>query len=143
MPKEGPEKFRFTVDLRPVNAQTRKKVWPMSHADTMLAKLTGAKTFFQLDFIHEYWQFPLSKDSQECQSFHTPFGVFTPRRVLPRIPFRTSNSLWRHCCHLTAHLVSTACLVMQKITDNVIELSSRARNLPRERSVSSIPASAI
>ncbi len=80
--QRGSEKFRFTVDLRPVNAQTKKNVWPMPHADPMLAKLTGAKTFFQLDFIHGYWQFPLAEHSQECQSFHMPFGVFTLNRVL-------------------------------------------------------------
>ncbi len=82
MPKEGCEKFRFTVDLRSGNAQTIKNLWPMPHADPMLTKVTGAKTFFQLDFIHEYWQLPLAKHFQECQSFHMPFGVFTPNRVL-------------------------------------------------------------
>ncbi len=81
-PKEGPEKFRFTADLRPVNAQSKKNMRPMPHADPMLAKTIGAKTFFQLDFTHRQWQFPLAKDSQECKSFHTPFGVFTPKRVL-------------------------------------------------------------
>ncbi len=82
MPKEGSEKFRFTVDLRPVNAQTKKNVWPMPHADPMLAQLTEAKPFFQLDLMHGYWQFPLAKHSQEWQSFHTPFGVCTPISVL-------------------------------------------------------------
>ncbi len=54
----------------------------MLHADPMLVRLTGGKIFFQLTFIHGYWQTPLAKNSQECQSFHTPFGVFTPNRVL-------------------------------------------------------------
>ncbi len=58
VPKEVCEKFRFTVDLRSVSAQTIKNLWPMPHADSMLTKVTGAKTFFQLDFIHEYWQLP-------------------------------------------------------------------------------------
>ncbi len=80
--KEGSEKFRFTAYLRLVNAQTKKNVWPMPHADPMLANLTAAKTLFQLDFIHGYWQFSLVKHSEEYQSFHTPFGVFTPNRVL-------------------------------------------------------------
>lgn len=75
VPKPGPDKFRLTVDLRPINAQTKKN-------DPMLAKLTGSKIFFKLDFLHGYWQFPLDKDSQECQSFHIPFGVFSPTRVL-------------------------------------------------------------
>lgn len=37
--------------------------------------------FFLLDFIHGYWQFGLHHLSQECLSFITPFGVFTPTRV--------------------------------------------------------------
>jgi len=82
VPKSGADKFRLTVDLRPINAQTRKNVWPMPLPEPMLAKLTGSNLFFKLDFLHGYWQFPLSKESQECQSFHTPFGVFTPTRVL-------------------------------------------------------------
>lgn len=82
VPKPGKEGFRFTVDLRPVNAQTKKAVWPMPLADAMLSRLTGSKVWFNLDFIHGYWQFPLAPDSRDCQSFHTPFGVYTPNRVL-------------------------------------------------------------
>ncbi len=48
----------------------------------MLAKLTGASIFFHIDFLHSYRQFPLTESFQECQSFHVPFGVFTPNRVL-------------------------------------------------------------
>lgn len=70
------------MDLRPVNAQIKKTVWPMPHADPMLAKLTGSKIWFNLDFLHGYWQFPLAETSRECLSFHTPFGVYTPNRVL-------------------------------------------------------------
>ena len=54
----------------------------MPHADAMLRKLTGSKIWFNLDFLHGYWQFPLSVESQECQSFHTLLGVFIPNRVL-------------------------------------------------------------
>ncbi len=53
----------------------------MPHADMVMAKLTGCKTI-QLDFIRGLWQFPLAKDSQDCQSFRTPFGAFSPYRVL-------------------------------------------------------------
>lgn len=83
VPKPGlKEGYRFTVDLRPVNNQTKKNVWPMPNADLMLARLTGSKIWFKLDFLHGYWQFPLDAQSRECQSFHTPDGVFTPTRVL-------------------------------------------------------------
>lgn len=54
VPKLDKEGFHFTVDLRPVNAQTKRNVWPMPHADTMLARLNGSKAYFNLDFIHGY-----------------------------------------------------------------------------------------
>lgn len=54
----------------------------MPHADQMLTKLTGSKVWFNLDFIHGYWKLQLAEESQECQSFHTPLGVFTPMHVL-------------------------------------------------------------
>lgn len=54
----------------------------MPLVDAMLVKLTGSKVWFNLDFLHGCWQFPLAQDSRDCQSFHTPFGVFTPNRVL-------------------------------------------------------------
>ncbi len=65
VPKPGKEGFRFTVDLRPVNTQTKKTVWHMPHADPILAKLTGSKIWFNLDFFHGYWQFSLAADSRE------------------------------------------------------------------------------
>lgn len=73
VPKPGKEGFRFTVDLRPFNSQTMKNVWPMPHAHSMLPKLTGSKLWFNLDFLHGYWQFPLAANSFGCRSFHTPF----------------------------------------------------------------------
>lgn len=48
----------------------------------MLATLSGSNVWLNLDFIPGYWQFPLSPESQECQSFHTPFGVYTPKQVM-------------------------------------------------------------
>ncbi len=82
VPKDGPEGFSVTADFRPVNAETKEHSWPMPHADPMLAKLAGTSMFFKLDFTHGYWQSALAENSQECQSFHAPFGVFTPNRVL-------------------------------------------------------------
>ncbi len=64
VPKDGPEGFRFTVDLRLVNAHTKKHVWPMPHADPMLTKLADASIFFKLEFIDGYWQFPLAENSK-------------------------------------------------------------------------------
>jgi Reverse transcriptase (RNA-dependent DNA polymerase) len=42
----------------------------------------GSEVFATLDFCQGYWQIPLHKDSQDCQSFITPDGVYTSTRVL-------------------------------------------------------------
>jgi len=47
-----------------------------------MSELTGDTCFATMDLCHGYWQMPLDTDSQECQSFITPDGVFTPTRVL-------------------------------------------------------------
>ncbi len=92
VPKEGSEKFRFIVDLRPVNAQTKKNVWPMPHADPMLAELTGAKA-------SSSWTSSMGIGSS--LSLRTPRSASHSTRrwislqtaffTVPRIPFRTSS----------------------------------------------------
>ena len=82
VPKDGPEQFRLTIDLRPVNRQTVPSSWPMPQIDAALAQLANDKCFANIDLCHGYWQMPLAQESQECQSFITPDGVFTPTRVL-------------------------------------------------------------
>ena len=98
-PKPGKERFRFVVDLRPINAQTKRNVWPMPNTDAMLAKLSGAKFFFAIDFLHGYWQFPLDENSQEFHSFHHPSEyshllVCYMEQVTPQLTFKKP---WSPC----------------------------------------------
>lgn len=95
VPKPGAARFRFTVDLRAVNCFTIRHHFPMPLLDNELTKLKGSKFFADFDLSHGYWQLLLHADSQECQSFLTPDGVFTPTRVL----HGTTNAV--------AHLQST------------------------------------
>jgi hypothetical protein len=74
--------FRMTVDVRAVNAQTERMVWPMPMLEVVLDHLAGASVFFSLDFFKGYWQFKLDPESQEMFSFLTDQGVYTPTRVL-------------------------------------------------------------
>jgi hypothetical protein len=74
--------FRMTVDVRAVNAQTERMVWPMPMLEVVLDHLDGAAVFFSLDFFKGYWQFKLAEESQEMFSFLTDQGVYTPTRVL-------------------------------------------------------------
>ena len=82
VPKPGPDKFRFTTDLRPVNKVTVPFVWPMPNLETNTSRLVKKKCFGGVDLCQGYWQFPLEEDSQECQSFITSDGVYTPTRVM-------------------------------------------------------------
>ncbi|ETV95092.1 hypothetical protein H310_11375 [Aphanomyces invadans] len=74
--------FRVTVDVRPINAQTERILWPMPMLEVILDHLAGAEVFFTLDFFKGYWQFALDKTSQEMFLFLTDTGDYTPTRVL-------------------------------------------------------------
>jgi hypothetical protein len=82
LPKPGPDQYRITVDLRVPNASMKPTVWPMHNLQDELHDLHSAEVFVTLDFCQGYWQISLHKDSQDCQSFITPDGVYTPTRVL-------------------------------------------------------------
>lgn len=82
VPKPGPAEWRFTVDLTPVNKLTIPHSFPMPVIKHELLKTSGSCVYASVDFTHSYWQLPLHESSQECQSFITPDGVYTPTRVL-------------------------------------------------------------
>jgi hypothetical protein len=54
----------------------------MSNLDAAFATLVGTEVYFTLDWTKDYWQLVLHPESQEYFSFMTPFGVYTPTRVL-------------------------------------------------------------
>ena len=69
VPKPGPDKFRFTTDLRPVNKITVPFLWPMPNLETNTSRLVKEKCFGGGDLCEGYWQFLLEEDSQESQFF--------------------------------------------------------------------------
>lgn len=82
VPKPGPALFRFTVDIRPINAFTERHQFPMPNIENELTNLGDAKCFALFDLSHSYWQFMLDRRAQPLQSFITPDGIFSPTRVL-------------------------------------------------------------
>ena len=82
VPKPGPAQFRFTVDLREGNSRQKTFSWPMPHLESVIQSFADKNFFATFDLSQGYWQLPLAKTSQECQSFVTQDGVFTPTRVL-------------------------------------------------------------
>jgi Reverse transcriptase (RNA-dependent DNA polymerase) len=89
--KPGPDQYRMTVDLRVLNASTKPTAWPMPNLQDELHDLHGSEVFATQDLCQGYWQIPLHKDSQDCQSFITPDGVYTPTRVLHGTRNATQN----------------------------------------------------
>jgi RNase H-like domain found in reverse transcriptase/Reverse transcriptase (RNA-dependent DNA polymerase) len=79
----------------------------MPNLQDELHDLHGSEVLATLDFYQGYWQIPLHKDSQDCQSFITPNGVYTPTRVL----HGTRNA--------TQHLQSVLVVMMDDIKSNI------------------------
>jgi hypothetical protein len=73
--KPGPDQYRMTIDLRVPNTSTKPTAWPMSNLQDGLHDLHDSEVFATLEFYQGYWQIPLHKDSQDCQSFITQDGV--------------------------------------------------------------------
>jgi hypothetical protein len=97
----------MTVDLRVPNASTKPTTWPLPNLQDELHDLHGAEVFATLDFCQGYWQIPLHKDSQDCQSFFTPDGVYTATRVLHGMR------------NATQHLQSVLVVIMDDIKSNI------------------------
>jgi hypothetical protein len=106
-PKPGPDQYRMIVDLRVPNASKKPTAWFMPNLQNELHDLHGSEVFATLDFCQGYWQIPLHKDSQDCQLFITPDGVYTPTRVL----HGTGNA--------TQHLQSVLVVMMVDIKNNI------------------------
>jgi Reverse transcriptase (RNA-dependent DNA polymerase) len=79
----------------------------MSSLQHKLHDLLGSELFATLDFCQGYWQILLHKDSQDCQSFITPDGVYTPTSVL----HGSRNA--------THHLQSVLVFMMDDIKSNI------------------------
>jgi hypothetical protein len=107
LPKPTPDQYRMTFDLRVPNASTKPIAWPMPYLQDELNDLHGSKVFATLDFCQGYWQIPLHKDSQDCQSFITPDGVYITTSVL----HETRNA--------TQHLQSVLVVMMDGIKSNI------------------------
>jgi hypothetical protein len=79
----------------------------MHNLQDELHDLHGSEVFVTLDFCQGYWQIPLQKDSQDCQYFITPDGVYTPTRVL------------HGTRHATQHLQSVLVFMMYDIKSSI------------------------
>lgn len=63
---------RLCVDMRKVNAVTKRDAYPLPRVTTILDRLRDAKYLSSLDIKSAYWQIPLSKESKEKTAFTVP-----------------------------------------------------------------------
>ena len=57
------------MDVRRVNAVTRKDAHPMTGVDDILDQLEGAKYFTTIDLDSGYWQVPLREEDKAKTAF--------------------------------------------------------------------------
>ena len=67
---------RFCVDMRKVNAATRKDVYPLPRIDDLLESLGGSSWFCTLDLASGYWQVKIAPEDREKTGFATKQGLF-------------------------------------------------------------------
>ena len=83
VPKPGhPGEYRLCVDVKRPNSLVSSTHWPMPHIDVILRKLNKSSVYAKLDAFKGYWMFPVTPQCGELYSIKTPFGVFTPRRIV-------------------------------------------------------------
>lgn len=79
--KAGQLKWRFTVDLRPINWSSNLFQFPMPRVEIELSKTAWSSFFENSDCSQNYCQFPLHSGWQECWSLDTPDSLCATTRV--------------------------------------------------------------
>ena len=74
--KKKDSSYRFCVDYRSVNGQTKKDVYPLPRVDDILDTLGKSSVFSVLDAASGYWQIPIKEDDREKTAFQTRRGLF-------------------------------------------------------------------
>ena len=100
--------FRFCVDYRRLNAETKKDAYPLPRIDETLDALGNAAWFTTLDLQSGFWQIPVQKSDIEKTAFAThhghwefrvmPFGLANAPATFQRLMDLVLSGLhWTHC----------------------------------------------
>ena len=83
IPKPGrPGEYRLCVDVKRANSIVASAHWPMPHFEVIKKQLGNSNCYASLDAFKGYWLFPATPLCGELYSIKTPFGVFTPNRII-------------------------------------------------------------
>ena len=79
---------RICVDLKPLNENVLREIYPIPKVDDTLAQMAGATVFSKLDANSGFWQIPLEENSRLLTTFVTPHG----RYCFNKLPFGISSA---------------------------------------------------
>jgi RNase H-like domain found in reverse transcriptase/Integrase zinc binding domain/Reverse transcriptase (RNA-dependent DNA polymerase)/Integrase core domain/Retroviral aspartyl protease len=82
VPKKGPKKYRFIVDLRQANKAIEDSAFPITTIEVIFQWLLNRhKHMSTLDLTSAYYQVELAPESRELLTFVSFEGLFQPTRV--------------------------------------------------------------
>ncbi|XP_062512805.1 uncharacterized protein K02A2.6-like [Corticium candelabrum] len=79
---------RICVDMKPLNENVLREIYPIPKVDDTLAQLAGATTFSKIDANSGFWQIPLEVESRLLTTFVTPHG----RYCFNKLPFGIASA---------------------------------------------------
>lgn len=84
VPKPPPDRYRMTIDLRPINLQTQKDTRPMPNMETMLLDVAGDHFFTNADLKHAYYQVAVEPTDRHLHTFRgaDSHSLYEPLRSL-------------------------------------------------------------
>ena len=80
--------LRICVDLKPLNENVLREVYPIPTVTNTLAHLAGAQRFSKIDANSGFWQIPLAPETRLLTTFLTPFG----RYCFNKLPFGITSA---------------------------------------------------
>ncbi|GAA5974657.1 hypothetical protein JCM11641_007043 [Rhodosporidiobolus odoratus] len=96
VPKHDPSEARFVINLKPRNANTRRRISPIPDMKGVRSRLAAHRYRTKLDFKNAYEQIRLTLESVAKSGFVTPSGTFVSR-VMQQGDTNAPDTMHRVC----------------------------------------------
>ena len=81
--------LRFCIDIRRLNARTKKDAYPLPHMQETMESMVGARHFLCMDLKSGFWQVQMDEDSRQYTTFTVgSMGVYE----FLRMPYGLCNA---------------------------------------------------